>query len=45
MSTVTFTEKTKPLKGNKRAATYLACAVDGCETEVKTKERWVGVFL
>ena len=45
MSTVTFVERTKPPSKSKKAVTYLGCAVDGCESEVKSKEKWVGVFL
>ena len=45
MSTVGFPERTKPAKGNRKTATYLVCAVEGCESEVKNKEKWVGVFL
>lgn len=40
-----FREINKPGPSGKKAVKTFLCAVDDCESEVRSKERWVGVFL
>lgn len=40
--TVSFPEKASSSKGSKKIP---VCAVEDCESEVKAKDKWVGVFL
>jgi hypothetical protein len=46
-STVSFQEKSKSKSSTARgkSTTALICAVEDCESEVKNKDKWVGVFL
>ena len=39
---VSFPEKSSSGKGAKKV---ILCAVENCESEVKNKDKWVGVFL
>jgi hypothetical protein len=42
---VAFREMTKSSTSKSKSTKFFACAVDDCETDVKSKEKWVGVFL
>lgn len=42
-ASVNFPEILKP--GKSRATKVLTCAVDDCDSDVKAKDKWVGVFL
>jgi hypothetical protein len=44
-STVSFQEKSKSSTARGKSTTALICAVEDCESEVKNKDKWVGVFL
>jgi hypothetical protein len=35
----------KPGRGKGTTTKALVCAVEGCESDVKNKDKWVGVFL
>ncbi|KAE9370488.1 hypothetical protein N431DRAFT_442316 [Stipitochalara longipes BDJ] len=42
---VSFRESSKPSANSKSKSAKILCAVDDCESDVKSKDKWVGVFL
>ncbi|TVY59329.1 hypothetical protein LSUE1_G008992 [Lachnellula suecica] len=43
---INFEEISKPASSKSKTTTkQLRCAVDACDSDVKTKDKWVGVFL
>jgi len=42
---VAFREITKSSTSKSKTTKFLACAIDDCETDVKSKDKWVGIFL
>jgi hypothetical protein len=43
---VSFRELPKtPASSKSKSTKFLACAVDDCESDVKAKDKWIGIFL
>ncbi|KAN0106369.1 hypothetical protein V8E51_009245 [Hyaloscypha variabilis] len=42
---VSFRESSKPSANSKSKSAKILCAVEDCESDVKSKDKWVGVFL
>ncbi|TVY44059.1 hypothetical protein LSUB1_G000819 [Lachnellula subtilissima] len=45
VSGVSFDEITKPSNNKSKPSKLLLCAVEDCESDVKSKDKWIGVFL
>ena len=45
ISKVNFEEVTNQSNRGGRPTKAIQCAVDGCRSDVKSKDKWVGVFL